>query len=515
MGPVTSRLIAILAIATVTLLAAVSSAAAAPFTATPTRTFPMGSLYAPSNDGTFWSTYSTGNAGVAVHTDDEGNNLGDGFSFNYNGYFPLGIGAWNGRVYLTASSSFGGQALFSYLADTNDPNHDFLLADAETRDRIGGNQVMLRVFPDGGMSVSLGQENKIGILRASDLSKTHPYYPQGFHGAGINHPYEPSKVPFGFESCVVGLGAGPVVGEPDDCGSHNGYSGDLAPQGLSYPNDVAPGPGGLYVTEKDGDRVTHLDTVSNPGANPDFRFGIGPGSGAGQLEQPQSIVRQPGSNNLFVSEGGNRRISVFNSAGGFIAAFGYGVLTGADQMEVCGLEIGACRAGTPYQSNSRSYFSRLDFGPEGNLFAYMPVVGQIQVFAVSDGLAGGSGGGGTGGGGSPGSPAGSPLPKPPAARPEPDKIRIKASPLKVAKGAKTKLTAIVNPPTTCRQRLVLFQVKVKRSWGNLGKSARPGKACTASKRVKVRGKSVFRAVLIDAGSKATLGHSPQLTVKLK
>lgn len=38
-----------------------------------------------------------------------------------------------------------------------------------------------------------------------------------------------------------------------------------------------------------------------------------------------------------------------------------------------------------YVTDSRSYFARLDFGPEGELFAYMPLTGQVQVFSVSGG----------------------------------------------------------------------------------------------------------------------------------
>lgn len=60
---------------------------------------------------------------------------------------------------------------------------------------------------------------------------------------------------------------------------------------------------------------------------------------------------------------------------------------------------------------------------------------------------------------------------------------------------------------TCTQRLVLFQRRDDRSWDNLGKTVRPGKKCTASKRVKVTAKSVFRAVLIRPAGNVTLAHS--------
>ena len=135
------------------------------------------------------------------------------------------------------------------------------------------------------------------------------------------------------------------------------------------------------------------------------------------------MVVQPGTNDVFVSEQGNFRISVFDAGGHYIASFGYGVLDGSDTMQVCGVEIGPCRAGVSYLTDPRSYFTRLDFGPEGELLAYMPLTGQIQVFGVSG--APGSGGGGGGGGPAPG-----------GAKKAAEQVRLAATPIKVKKGAK-------------------------------------------------------------------------------
>jgi hypothetical protein len=500
------RLPILLAIASIAVLGLAGSAQAA-LSVAPTRTFGMGSLYGLASDGTIWTT-PNGESSTAsfFHVDDEGNNLGDGFSVSRNNYFPLGIGFYGNRVYVTVASSFGGR-LISYQANSADPAHDLLFTDTGTDERIGSNQAALRVFGDGSMAVALGQENKVGTFDGKDLTKEHPFYPQAFHGAGINKNFL-AEPPFALESCVLGLGGVPVSGEPEKCGNQHGRAGTQAPDGVNYPNDIAFGLGGIYISEGSGNEITHYNTVANPGATLDLRFGVGPGSGAGQLSGPESIVRQPSTGFLYVSEGGNRRISVFDGDGNFIAAFGYGVVNGADEMQVCGIEIGPCQAGVSYLADSRSYFSRLDFAPNGDLYAYMPLVGAIQVFGVSGGPSSGSPGGGSGAPGASGSTAGTP-------KPEPDKVRIKAKPLKVAKGTKTKLTAIVNPPATCQQRLVLFQEKVPRSWNNLGKALRPGKGCTASKRVKVTAKTIYRAVLIRPAGHATLAYSPNLTVKLK
>lgn len=504
MKPVTSRLSLLLAIASIAVLALAGSAQAA-LSVNPIRTFGMGSLYAQAPDGTFWTTPSgfTSNTASFSHFDDEGNNLGDGFSVARNNYFPLGIGAYAGRVYVTVSSSGYSQRILTYLANTSDPAHDLVASDEDTGRRMGGNQAMLRVFSDGFGALALGQENKVGTFDASKLPDEHPFYPQAFHGAGINQNFT-KEPPFSLETCTVGGEGPPVGGEPTPCGTNFGRTeAQGGASGVNYPNDIAPGLGGLYISERLSNRISHYNTVANPGATLDLRFGQGPGSAAGQLNTPASIVRQPSTEWLYVSEEGNRRISVFDAGGHYIASFGYGVRDGSDTMQVCGVEIGPCQAGVAYQSDPRSYFTRLDFAPNGDLYAYMPLVGQIQVF----GLGGGVGPENTSGA------APKTLPPPPPVGK--DKVRIKAKPLKVAKGKKTKLTAIVNPPGTCQQRLVLFQEKEPRSWNNLGKALKPGKACTASKLVKVDAKTVYRAVLIRSSNHATLGYSPNLTVKLK
>jgi hypothetical protein len=305
-----------------------------------------------------------------------------------------------------------------------------------------------------------------------------------------------------------------VIGEPDPACGRFGYAdtGDGTHPGFNYAIDTAPGLGGLYVADRGSNRVTHINTLAGPGATIDMEFGIGPGAAAGQLDAPRSIVVQRKTEFVYVSEEGNRRISVFDAGGHYLASFGYGVRDGADAMQVCGVEIGQCRAGVAYESDPRSYFTRLDIGPEGELLAYMPKVGQIQVFSVPQDKSGGGGSGGSAPGGGPGGVAGSRAGTAHIVQ----RVRLGARPLRVRKGRKTRLTATVNRGSHCAGRRVLFQVKDHRSWDNLGRPVRPNKKrCKASKRVKVRAKSVFRAVLIDAKNHATLARSPKVTVKLR
>ncbi len=358
-----------------------AGSAGAAFSVTPTGTVPIGSptAYGPGFDGTFW-TVSGSSVG---HVDDEGNNLGDGFTYSYGSPYPLDAGYFGGRVYISLGSSSGAKLIGVNVGGS----HDVLVSDSETNSRMGGNQKSVRTFSGGSVAMGFGQDNKIGILNLGDSSSAHPWYPQTFMGSGINKTYNPAGNDF--ETCAVGNGAiGGSAGEPPKCGTYSGYwIPGTHESGFNYPNDVAFGPqGGIYVTEYLGNRVSHVDNTSGPGGNLDFRFGIGPGSAAGQLDAPQSIVLQPGTANLLVSEAGNRRVSVFNTAGGYIASFGYGVLNGADEMQVCGVEIGQCQAGVDYKADNRSYFTQLDFGLDGQLYAYMPLAGQIQVFSVSGGV---------------------------------------------------------------------------------------------------------------------------------
>ena len=59
------------------------------------------------------------------------------------------------------------------------------------------------------------------------------------------------------------------------------------------------------------------------------------GGGAGELAGPAGLAIDS-SGNLYVAEGGNSRISVFNTAGpSFTRAFGWGVDTGSPQFETC------------------------------------------------------------------------------------------------------------------------------------------------------------------------------------
>jgi hypothetical protein len=73
-------------------------------------------------------------------------------------------------------------------------------------------------------------------------------------------------------------------------------------------------------------------------------FGAGNGGAAGQLSSPTDVDLDPGGN-LYVSETGNDRVSVFAPDGSFIWAFGYDVIPGgASGFEACTTAT-TCKAG--------------------------------------------------------------------------------------------------------------------------------------------------------------------------
>ncbi len=70
-----------------------------------------------------------------------------------------------------------------------------------------------------------------------------------------------------------------------------------------------------------------------------------PGQGAGQTEKPQGLALDSETSRLYAADEGNNRIDVFASDGSFAFAFGWGVDTGASQLQGC-TTASKCAAGT-------------------------------------------------------------------------------------------------------------------------------------------------------------------------
>jgi DNA-binding beta-propeller fold protein YncE len=59
------------------------------------------------------------------------------------------------------------------------------------------------------------------------------------------------------------------------------------------------------------------------------------GSNAGKCQQPRAVAVDPSSGDVYVGDGNNRRIDVFDSNDRFIRAFGEGVVNGAEELQAC------------------------------------------------------------------------------------------------------------------------------------------------------------------------------------
>ncbi len=451
-----------------TLVWGCSQAAAAP---TIEREVPVNSSnpYTPLPDGSVWTTYATSaNGGIVLHLDGQNGSILDSFNIAINGYYPQAIGYANNRVYIAQPGRID-SLLVNGQSGTTNPG--LVGADGETAARLCCNQIFLRVGPDGTGNVALGQSNKVGILNLSNL--TDRYYSQTWFGAGINTSGS------AFEVCHL---ATPGTAPPG-CGG-GGDGGPAAGQ-LDYATDMAPdGGAGFFVTEYGGHTVTHVSPTIKGGMG-DYvlsSFGSGPGSAAGQLSSPDSIRRIPGTGRLAISNPPNRRIDEFSPAGAYERSYGFGVLTGADEFETCGVGIGACLAGVPYQSNPRSYFTQLDI-VDGKLWAATELDDSIQVIDL------GGGGGG-------------------------NSLDLKADPVKIKKGKKATLTATLE---NCEGtgETITFQMKKGPSFKDLGSGLAPNGTCRASKTTpKIKGTTIFQAVAEDPGGDP-IATSPKVKVKLK
>jgi hypothetical protein len=69
-----------------------------------------------------------------------------------------------------------------------------------------------------------------------------------------------------------------------------------------------------------------------------------PGEGAGQTKSPQGLATDFETGDLYVADQGNNRIDVFKADGTFLRAFGWGVDTGASELQVC-TTASKCQAG--------------------------------------------------------------------------------------------------------------------------------------------------------------------------
>ncbi len=100
------------------------------------------------------------------------------------------------------------------------------------------------------------------------------------------------------------------------------------------------------------------------------------GSGAGQVERPISVGVDQASGAVFVADSYNNRVDEFSAGGKFVLAWGFGVRSGAEELQVC-TPVTGCRAGIPT--------GELQPGPRGELGSFDGEEGGLAVDPLAAG----------------------------------------------------------------------------------------------------------------------------------
>lgn len=241
--------------------------------------------------------------------------------------------------------------------------------------------------------------------------------------------------------CFDGFGAGPELGRINDA------------RGLALD-----GAGNLYVAES----ATGYSRIQVFNASPAPVGAIGSqGTGSGQLSEPGGIALD-GSGNVFVADQHNQRVDQFRTDGAFVQAFGFGVRTGAVQLETC---TTGCLPGIAGSAPGQLNFPyEVAADGAGNVYVSSLLGGRISVYGVP------------GSGSSP----------PPDLTPDktPPATTIGKGPKKKTKKRKAKFTFSSDDPAAS------FQCKLDK---------KPLAACSSPKKVKVKpGRHKFSVKAIDA-----------------
>jgi DNA-binding beta-propeller fold protein YncE len=189
----------------------------------------------------------------------------------------------------------------------------------------------------------------------------------------------------GFEVCTTATGCLPGLDGSGAAGEVNG------PRGIALD-----GAGHLYVAEDDAPRISVFNTAG-PSFLRAFGFGVDTGAStfqtcttasgcmsgvsgadAGQLSFAHDVLLD-GAGNLYVTDSGNHRVSVYNTAGpSFVRSFGYGVLNGDPEFQVC---TATCLIGLAGDDAGQLEFPKgLALADTGRLYVSEQSNNRISVF---------------------------------------------------------------------------------------------------------------------------------------
>jgi hypothetical protein len=115
------------------------------------------------------------------------------------------------------------------------------------------------------------------------------------------------------------------------------------------------------------------------------------GTGSGQCDNPQGIAVDQSNGTVYMGDINNRRVDVFDQEGHFLRAFGFGVRTGADELQTCemvcirGIEHSGSGSG-PGQLRS-PYAIAVDSDPLSlfyhDVYVSDPLESRVDVYAPS------------------------------------------------------------------------------------------------------------------------------------
>ena len=109
------------------------------------------------------------------------------------------------------------------------------------------------------------------------------------------------------------------------------------------------------------------------------------GPGAGEFDNPHGIAVNEETGDVYVADTSNNRIDELTSSGAFVRAFGWGVLNGASEPQVCTTTCQAGIYGTAAGQLEAPYFIAIDNDPSspshGDFYVASSVGKQIQKFS--------------------------------------------------------------------------------------------------------------------------------------
>ena len=132
--------------------------------------------------------------------------------------------------------------------------------------------------------------------------------------------------------------------------------------------------GNVYVADRLNSRIQIFDNLGTP-----LAIWGSFGSGPGQFTTPFDITIDD-SGNVYVVDADAFNVQVFDSAGTFLRRFGWGVVTGANQLEVC-TPVSPCQNGSSGTGTGQfSYATGIAVDASGNIYVSDEGTPRVQVF---------------------------------------------------------------------------------------------------------------------------------------